>query len=161
MTEMISCPCTTYEQDESCPVGYPSQLCWACGGIGRTTIDKVVALSAEMMRIADEAGETSDPFAAWESLRILDAHTAEQPALELCDVCGGHGMAGHPDSGYLCSRCHGSGGIKPAPDVVAEAAKLADDIEHALTHNAPVTEALFLLAVAGLTLRNIAKGHQP
>lgn len=38
---------------------------------------------------------------------------AAQPAPELCDVCGGHGMAGHPDSGTVCSRCNGTGGVKP------------------------------------------------
>ena len=46
---------------------------------------------------------------------ILDAHTAEQPAPELCDVCGGHGMAGHPDSGAVCHRCNGTGAAQPAP----------------------------------------------
>lgn len=60
-------------------------------------------------------------------LVILDAHTAAQPAPDLCDVCGGHGMAGHPDSGAVCIPCNGTGGVKPAPDAVAE----ADDIDAA------------------------------
>ena len=28
------CPCTLVEQDDSCPVGYPSLLCHDCSGIG-------------------------------------------------------------------------------------------------------------------------------
>lgn len=50
-------------------------------------------------------------------LAILDA----QPAPELCDVCGGHGMAGHPDSGAVCYRCNGTGAAQPAPVDVSEA----------------------------------------
>ena len=79
----VPCPCTTYEQDESCPVGYPSQLCWACGGIGRAYIEKVVQLAAEMMRIADQAGETEDPFAAWETLHPDRAEQAEAEVARL------------------------------------------------------------------------------
>lgn len=30
----VKCPCTMIEQDESCPVGYPSLLCDDCNGIG-------------------------------------------------------------------------------------------------------------------------------
>lgn len=62
-------------------------------------------------------------------------YAAEQPAPELCDVCGGHGMAGHPDSGQLCSRCHGSGGIKPAPDAVAEAPTDGQLVSACLSYN--------------------------
>ena len=50
---------------------------------------------------------------------------------------------------------------QPAPDAVAEAAKLADQIEHALKYNAKMVDVLNLLATAGLTLRALAKGHQP
>lgn len=29
-----ACHCTKVQQDESCPVGYPSLLCDDCGGVG-------------------------------------------------------------------------------------------------------------------------------
>lgn len=31
---MVACPCTLIEQDETCPVGYPSLLCEDCDGKG-------------------------------------------------------------------------------------------------------------------------------
>jgi len=64
----VNCPCTTYEQDESCPEGYPSLLCSVCSGRGVATIDDVVALAAEMLKVAAQVGEAEDPFAAWESI---------------------------------------------------------------------------------------------
>lgn len=74
----------------------------------------------DLMEVYDHTGGTA--FVVKEHvLALLDAHTAAQPAPELCDVCGGHGMAGHPDSGAICLRCNGSGGIKPSPDAVTEA----------------------------------------
>lgn len=34
MTGPRDCPCTMIEQDETCPVGFPSLLCEACDGRG-------------------------------------------------------------------------------------------------------------------------------
>ncbi|WP_296223028.1 hypothetical protein [uncultured Sphingomonas sp.] len=34
---------------------------------------------------------------------------------ETCDHCAGTGVAGHPDSGYTCHRCEGSGALAAAP----------------------------------------------
>lgn len=31
--------------------------------------------------------------------------------METCDQCCGTGYSGHPDSGYTCSKCGGSGGL--------------------------------------------------
>lgn len=45
-----------------------------------------------------------------------------------------------------------------SPDAVAEAEKLADQIEHALKYNATFVDALNLLATAGLTLRKNRQG---
>lgn len=41
--------------------------------------------------------------------------------VEPCGKCMGSGYGGHPDSGALCTDCHGKGGIirKPAPDAAA------------------------------------------
>jgi len=68
---VITCPCTTFEQDEDCPVGFPSLLCSACDGKGIATLDKAVALAAEMMKVAEQVDELEDPFAAWESIELL------------------------------------------------------------------------------------------
>jgi hypothetical protein len=67
----MTCPCTTFEQDETCPEGQPSLLCWACEGNGIAPIDKVIALAAEMMKVAEQVDELEDPFAAWESIGLL------------------------------------------------------------------------------------------
>lgn len=65
------CPCTLIEQDESCPVGYPSLLCSVCSGTGTATLEQIKALAAEMLNIASELGEPGDPFAAWETLSFI------------------------------------------------------------------------------------------
>ncbi len=67
----ISCPCTTFEQNEDCPVGQPSLLCSACEGKGVASIESVVALAAEMLKVAEQVDELEDPFAAWESIELL------------------------------------------------------------------------------------------
>jgi hypothetical protein len=69
--KLTDCPCTTIEQDEDCPVGYPSLLCGACKGTGRAPEATVTALAAEMLRIASELGEPEDPFAAWETMDLI------------------------------------------------------------------------------------------
>lgn len=69
--KLTDCPCTTIEQDEDCPVGYPSLLCGACKGTGRTPEATVTALAAEMLRIASDMGEPEDPFAAWETIDLI------------------------------------------------------------------------------------------
>lgn len=77
LVSTIDCPCTTFEQDEDCPVGYPSLLCHACDGKGIAPIDKVVALAAEMMKVAEQVEELEDPFAAWESIELLTRQSAQ------------------------------------------------------------------------------------
>jgi len=67
----IECPCTTFEQDESCPVGQPSLLCGACGGKGIVSAETVQALAAEMLRVAEQVDELEDPYAAWESIELI------------------------------------------------------------------------------------------
>lgn len=71
MEGTVPCPCTTFEQDEDCPVGYPSLLCHACDGKGIAPIDKVVAFAAEMMKVAEQVDELEDPFAAWETIDLI------------------------------------------------------------------------------------------
>lgn len=79
----MPCPCTTFEQDEDCPVGYPSLLCHACDGKGMAPIDKVVAFAAEMMKIAEQVDELEDPFAAWETIDLIKSqHGQLQAALK-------------------------------------------------------------------------------
>lgn len=70
----VPCPCTTFEQSEECPVGHPSLLCSARGGKGEAPVEKVVALAAEMMKVAEQVDELEDPFAAWESIDLLKSH---------------------------------------------------------------------------------------
>lgn len=94
-------------------------------GIGMDAADALEAQAAELARLT-EANDTLGGHLATALSKLLAAEAAAQPAPELCDVCGGHGMAGHPDSGAICLRCNGSGGIKPAPDAVAEV-RIADD----------------------------------
>lgn len=67
----IDCPCTTFEQGEDCPVGFPSLLCSVCDGKGVATIDDVVALAAEMLKVAEQVDELADPFAAWETIDLV------------------------------------------------------------------------------------------
>ncbi|WP_160006893.1 hypothetical protein [Rhizobium sp. 18055] len=67
----VPCPCTLIEQDEDCPVGYPSLLCGICKGTGNTTSDQVTALACEMIKIASDIGGPEDPFAAWESIDLI------------------------------------------------------------------------------------------
>ena len=67
----VACPCTLIEQDESCPVGYPSLLCGACNGVGHTTQEQVTALACEMIKIASDIGDPEDPFAAWETIDLI------------------------------------------------------------------------------------------
>lgn len=68
---LVACPCTTFEQDEDCHVGYPSLLCAACDGKGIAPIEKVVAFAAEMMKVAEQVDELEDPFAAWETIDLI------------------------------------------------------------------------------------------
>jgi len=70
-SENIACPCTTFDQGEECPVGYPSLLCSVCHGKGTAPTEAVVALAAEMMKIGEQVGELEDPFAAWESIDLI------------------------------------------------------------------------------------------
>lgn len=54
--------------------------------------------------------------------------------LETCPNCEGTGIAGHPDSGYTCTKCSGCGGVQPEADLVkagALAAGRAQGIEAA------------------------------
>ena len=76
--EPVACPCTMFEQDESCPEGYPSLLCGVCNGTGTTSREKVAALAAEMLRIANDLGEPEDPFVAWGKMQHLNAAPSPQ-----------------------------------------------------------------------------------
>lgn len=67
----VECPCTTFEQDETCPVGSPSLLCGACGGKGVVKAETVIALATEMLKVAEQVDELEDPFAAWETVDLL------------------------------------------------------------------------------------------
>ncbi|MDW9888894.1 hypothetical protein GOC28_08390 [Sinorhizobium meliloti] len=69
--QRVPCPCTLIEQDDDCPVGYPSMLCGVCKGTGNTTPGMVSALACEMIKIASDMGEPDDPFAAWESIDLV------------------------------------------------------------------------------------------
>jgi len=35
----------------------------------------------------------------------------EEETMEVCDWCQGSGYGGHPDSGHVCHKCKGQGGI--------------------------------------------------
>ncbi|THV13760.1 hypothetical protein [Rhizobium rhizophilum] len=79
----VACPCTLIEQDEDCPVGYPSMLCGVCKGTGNTTSEQVTALACEMIKIAGDTGGPEDPFAAWESIDLLKSqHEKMRKALQ-------------------------------------------------------------------------------
>lgn len=73
----VPCPCTLIEQDEDCPVGYPSMICGICKGKGHTTPDQVTALACEMIKIASDVGEPDDPFAAWESIDLVKSQNGQ------------------------------------------------------------------------------------
>ncbi|MDK4720086.1 hypothetical protein PH552_12100 [Rhizobium sp. CNPSo 3968] len=75
----VACPCTTFEQDETCPVGQPSLLCGACGGKGVVKAETVMALAAEMLKVAEQVDELEDPFAAWESIELLKSASSPTP----------------------------------------------------------------------------------
>jgi hypothetical protein len=55
--DLMPCPCTMIEQDESCPVGYPSLLCDICNGIGNVApidlLARLDALEAEVERLRE------------------------------------------------------------------------------------------------------------
>lgn len=73
--ETMICPCTTFQQDEDCIEGYPSLLCSACEGKGIAPVETVIALAAEMMKIAEQVDELEDPFAAWETIELLKSQS--------------------------------------------------------------------------------------
>ena len=73
----VGCPCTLIEHDEDCPIGYPSLLCGICEGTGNATQDQVTALACEMIKIAIDVGEPEDPFAAWESISLLQSQNEQ------------------------------------------------------------------------------------
>lgn len=82
----VSCPCTLIEQDEDCPIGYPSMICGICEGNGHTTQEQVTALACEMIKIASDVGEPEDPFAAWESIELLKSQAAPQTVVDVEDI---------------------------------------------------------------------------
>lgn len=69
----VPCPCTLIEQDEDCTLGYPSMICGVCKGKGHTTQDQVTALACEMIKIASDVGGPEDPFAAWETIDLIQS----------------------------------------------------------------------------------------
>lgn len=101
----VACPCTLIEQDEDCPVGYPSLLCGACDGKGHTTQEQVTALACEMIKIASDNGGPEDPFAAWESIDLIKSQhermrKALAPFAEVADR-----FDGVPVSAILPQQC--------------------------------------------------------
>ena len=133
------CPCTLIEQDESCPVGYPSLLCSVCSGTGTATLEQIKALAAEMLNIASELGEPGDPFAAWETLsfiktklerlegasagevkvRELEWHKRKNTKDEWADTDIGRYEVGIVNGGYIATRRYIDEG-QWADDVFAE-----------------------------------------
>lgn len=101
----VACPCTLIEQDEDCPVGYPSMLCGVCKGTGNTTQEQVTALACEMIKIASDMGGPEDPFAAWESIDLIKTqHDRMRKALEpFAEVAGR--FDGVPVSAILPQQC--------------------------------------------------------
>ncbi|MDI6835410.1 MAG: hypothetical protein QMD99_06815 [Rhizobiaceae bacterium] len=94
----VPCPCTLVEQDEDCPVGYPSMICGICEGNGHTTQEKVTALACEMIKIASDMGEPEDPFAAWESIDLIKSqHGQLRKALAVADQFIANGI----ELGYI------------------------------------------------------------
>ncbi|MGC4409595.1 hypothetical protein D4A92_19820 [Rhizobium rosettiformans] len=84
VSNLVPCPCTLIEQDEDCPIGYPSLLCGICEGKGHTTQEQVTALACEMIKIASDIGEPEDPYAAWESVDLIKSqHGQLRRALKL------------------------------------------------------------------------------
>lgn len=105
MEGTVPCPCTTFEQDEDCPVGYPSLLCTACDGTGNAPIDKVAALAAEMLKVAAQVGEPDDPFAAWETIDLVESQRDRlRNALEPFAEAAGR-FDGVPVSESLSQQC--------------------------------------------------------
>lgn len=109
MSDLLTeCPCTTIEQDEDCPVGYPSLLCGACKGTGHTAPETVTALAAEMLRIASDMGEPEDPFAAWETIDLIKSQRGQlvkalEPFAQIADM---EKRAGEMDSVMVnVARC--------------------------------------------------------
>ncbi|CAK7259120.1 MULTISPECIES: hypothetical protein [unclassified Shinella] len=99
---LTECPCTTIEQDEDCPVGYPSLLCGACKGTGYTAPETVAALAAEMLRVASDMGEPEDPFAAWETIDLIKSQHG-QLLKALTDILSNHETAGAGASIFQCT----------------------------------------------------------
>lgn len=56
--DLMQCPCTLVEQDESCPVGYPSLLCDICNGIGNVApVDLLAHITAQKAEIERLEGQ--------------------------------------------------------------------------------------------------------
>ncbi|CCM77087.1 hypothetical protein [Rhizobium mesoamericanum] len=117
--EAVPCPCTLIEQDEDCPVGYPSLLCGICEGKGHATQDQVTALACEMIKIASDMGEPEDPFAAWESISLVQSQNEQmRKALEKADQFITNGI----DLGYIRMPDPNSGDTALlTPDIVRAA----------------------------------------
>lgn len=111
--ERVRCPCTMFEQDESCPEGYPSMLCGICHGTGNAPEDQITALAVEMIKIASDVGEPEDPFAAWESVSLLqNQNDRMRKALEKiagftsrCEHDGGFDRESGPIGCMLDDKC--------------------------------------------------------
>lgn len=54
----VPCPCTVIHHDDSCPVGFPSALCQACGGMGHLLqpidVTQIVAASVKLRAKFDQ-----------------------------------------------------------------------------------------------------------
>lgn len=141
----VDCPCTMFEQDESCPVGFPSMVCGICGGIGHTTPEKVTALAVEMLRIASDLGEPEDPFAAWEQASPLADKDAEIARLtaELAEMKSERSFIVGANHGWDEAVSQGAGGPIAARlrDALTAAQGRVERLEGALQTMASWTEA--------------------
>lgn len=86
----VPCPCTLVQQDETCPVGYPSLLCDACDGRGVVyPASAIAALRAENERLRDklvEAGYRREGL-TWKALEHgLNHRSAEARLAEAVKV---------------------------------------------------------------------------
>ncbi|WP_273794893.1 hypothetical protein [Brucella intermedia] len=100
------CPCTKIQQDETCPVGYPSLLCEICDGKG------VVQPSAARELALEEAAATED---TGNPVNYNHAEAMQVMAKCACKVCGGTGERNDADCGdiyfntWVCDGCGGKG----------------------------------------------------
>ncbi len=97
--EYVDCECTKVQQDETCPVGYPSLLCEICDGKG------VVQPSAGRAAVLEEAAKLADRGnAAWLEKRDVTANKKEARDYETMAIACSHvaaairALSSHPQA---------------------------------------------------------------